>query len=48
MAPLSGIDLQIRPPRDGMNAPITIQHEQANIQIFSIVVRMAIYGWVEY
>jgi hypothetical protein len=26
-----GVDLQIWPPRDDMNAPITMQHEQANI-----------------
>jgi hypothetical protein len=32
LAPLSGIDLQIWPPRDDMNAPVTMQHEQANIQ----------------
>jgi hypothetical protein len=31
LAPLSGIDLQIWPSRDGRNAPITMQHEQANI-----------------
>jgi hypothetical protein len=51
LAPPSGVGLQIQPSRDGTNAPITMQHEQANIQvyqqIFSIVVRMAIYGWVE-
>jgi hypothetical protein len=32
LAPLPGVDLQIWPPRDGTNAPITMQHEQANIQ----------------
>jgi hypothetical protein len=26
------VDLQIWPPRDGTNAPITMQHEQANIE----------------
>jgi hypothetical protein len=30
LAPLPGVDLQIWPSRDG-NAPITMQHEQANI-----------------
>jgi hypothetical protein len=32
LAPLPGVDLQIWPPRDGTNAPITMQHEQENIQ----------------
>jgi hypothetical protein len=32
LAPPPGVDLQIWPPRDGTNAPITMQHEQANIQ----------------
>jgi hypothetical protein len=32
LAPLPSVDLQIWPPRDGTNAPITMQHEQANIQ----------------
>jgi hypothetical protein len=32
LAPPPGVDLQIQPPRDGTNAPITMQHEQANIQ----------------
>jgi hypothetical protein len=31
LAPPSGVDLQIRPSRDGTSAPITMQHEQANI-----------------
>jgi hypothetical protein len=26
------MDLQIQPSRDGTNAPITMQHERANIQ----------------
>jgi hypothetical protein len=33
LAPPPGVDLQIRSSRDDMNAPITMQHEQANIQI---------------
>jgi hypothetical protein len=32
LAPLPGVDLQIWPPRDDTNAPITMQYEQANIQ----------------
>jgi hypothetical protein len=32
LAPPPGVDLQNWPPRDGTNAPITMQHEQANIQ----------------
>jgi hypothetical protein len=32
LAPPPGVDLQIWPPRDGTNASITMQHEQANIQ----------------
>jgi hypothetical protein len=32
LAPPPGVDLQIWPPRDGTNAPITMQHEQANIE----------------
>jgi hypothetical protein len=32
LAPPSGVGLQIQPSRDGTNAPITMQHEQANIQ----------------
>jgi hypothetical protein len=32
LAPLPGVDLQIRPSQDNTNAPITMQHEQANIQ----------------
>jgi hypothetical protein len=32
LAPTPGVDLQIWPSRDGTNAPITMQHEQANIQ----------------
>jgi hypothetical protein len=32
LAPLSGVDLQIWPSRDGTNALITMQHEQANIR----------------
>jgi hypothetical protein len=32
LAPPSGVDLQIWPSRDDTNAPITMQHEQANIQ----------------
>jgi hypothetical protein len=32
LAPSSGVDLQIWPSRDGTNALITMQHEQANIQ----------------
>jgi hypothetical protein len=48
LAPLSGVDLHIWPSRDGTDAPITMQHDQQVYQqIFSIVVRMAIYGWVE-
>jgi hypothetical protein len=32
LAPPSGVDLRIWPSRDGTNTPITMQHEQANIQ----------------
>jgi hypothetical protein len=32
LAPLPDVDLQIWPPQDDTNAPITMQHEQANIQ----------------
>jgi hypothetical protein len=32
LAPPLGVDLQIWPSRDDTNAPITMQHEQANIQ----------------
>jgi hypothetical protein len=32
LAPSPGIDLQNWPSRDGTNAPITMQNEQANIQ----------------
>jgi hypothetical protein len=36
LAPPSSVDLQNWPSRDGTNAPITMQHEQANIQPASI------------
>jgi hypothetical protein len=32
LAPPSSVDLQIWPSRDDTNAPITMHHEQANIQ----------------
>ena len=38
IAPLSGVDLQNWPSRHGMNAPITMQHEQANIQTIKYII----------
>jgi hypothetical protein len=38
LAPLSGVDLQNWPSRHGMNAPITMQHEQANIQTIKYII----------
>jgi hypothetical protein len=33
----SGVDLQNLPSRDDMNAPITMQHEQTNIQTIKYI-----------
>jgi hypothetical protein len=46
LAPPPGVDMQIWPPRDGTNAPITMQHEQANIQTGKYINRYLVY-WSE-
>jgi hypothetical protein len=39
LAPPSGVGLHMWPSRDGTNAPITMQHEQANIQTSKYIIK---------